>query len=125
MKFMCFCYYDPNQFANLTAEDLKAIPEACKPHDEALNASGKMVLLGSLTEAETCRSIRPGRERPSVTEGSFQTTQEQVGAFFVVEAQDIEEAIEIASLHPSAHLGNYFGGGIEVRPCEFFEVYAR
>lgn len=125
MKFMCFCYYDPKQFANLTPEDLKAMPDACKPHDEALNASGKKVLLGSLTEPESWRSIRPGEEKPSVTAGPFHKTQDQIGAFFIVETQDIAEAIEIASLHPSAHLGNYFGGGIEVIPCELFEEYAR
>jgi len=90
MKFICFCYYDPQKVAQLSPQELEAIPNACKP---------------------------------LVTEGSFQSTQEQVGVFFVVEAENIEEAVETASLHPSAHLGHYFGGGMEVRPCELFEEY--
>jgi hypothetical protein len=124
MKYVCFCYYDTEKFANLTPAELEAIPNACKPHDDALNASGKKVLLGCFTEPETWKGIRPVEGKPSVTEGAFQATQEQVGVFFVVEAQNIDEAVEIASLHPGAHLGNSFGGGIEVRPCELIEVYS-
>jgi hypothetical protein len=59
-----------------------------------------------------------------VTEGPFHPSQEQVGVYFVVEAHTIDEAVKIASLHPGAHLGKYFGGGIEVIPCELFEEYA-
>jgi hypothetical protein len=125
MKFMCFCYYDTVKFANLSAADLEAIPDACKPYDEALNASGKKVILGCFTEPPTWKSVRPGPEKPSVTEGAFHNAQEQAGVIFVVEAATIDEAVEIASLHPSAHLGRYFGGGIEVRPCELYEEYAR
>ncbi len=123
MKFICFCYYDPQKVAQLSPQELEAIPNACKPYDEALNASGKKRLLVCFTDPETWKSIRPSTEKPLVTEGSFQSTQEQVGVFFVVEAENIEEAVETASLHPSAHLGHYFGGGMEVRPCELFEEY--
>jgi hypothetical protein len=121
MKYMCFCYYDTKKFADLTPADFEAMPNECKPHDDALNASGKKALLGVFTEPETWRSIRPGEERPTVTEGPFHGGQEQVGVFFVVEAEEMEEAVRIASLHPGAHLGKYFGGGIEVRPCELYE----
>src|SRR5579871_4860024 len=124
MKYMCFGYYDTIQFSNLTPAAIEAIPDACKPHDDALNASGKKVFLGCLTEPETWRSIRPGDEKPAITEGAFQANREQVGVFFIIEAETIDEAVQIASLHPSAHLGKYFGGGIEVCPCELFEVYS-
>jgi hypothetical protein len=124
MKFVCFCYYDTVQFANLTPEDFDAIPGACKPHDEALDASGKKALLGSFAPPETWKSVRPGDAGPSAKEGEFLKTREQIGAFFVVDAESIEEAVKIASLHPGAHLGRYFGGGIEVRPCELYEEYS-
>ncbi len=124
MKYMCFCYYDTKKFAGLTPEEMEGIPDACRPHDEALNASGKKVLLGSMTDPEMWKSIRPVDGKPSVTDGPLITMDEQVGAFFVVEAESIDEAVQIASLHPGAHLGQYFGGGIEVCPCELFELYA-
>src|SRR5437773_1612615 len=98
---MCFCYYDTKKFAGLTPAELEAIPSACKPHDDALNASGKKALLGSFTDPGTWKSVRPmdGGE-PTVTEGPFLSTQEQVGAFFAVEARDMDQAVAIASLHP-------------------------
>ena len=66
--------------------------------------------------------IRPTPTGPVVTRGAFAKTPEPVGALFVVEAADIEAATAIASLHPSARLGQYFGGGIEVRAFDLFAV---
>ena len=74
------------------------------------------------TEPETWKTILPVGGKPSVQDGPLQTRREQVGVFFVVEAENVDEAVEIASLHPGAHLGKFFGGGIEVRPCELFET---
>jgi hypothetical protein len=49
------------------------------------------------------------------------TRREPVGAFFMVEARDMDDAIEVASKHPGAHLGEYLGGGIEVRPIDMLD----
>ncbi|MGC4044758.1 MAG: YciI family protein [Armatimonas sp.] len=67
--------------------------------------------------------MHPTNGVPTVTDGTFQYTQDQVGTFCVVEAESIDEAVEIAPLHPGAHLGQFFGSGIEVRPGELFEEY--
>jgi hypothetical protein len=48
----------------------------------------------------------------------YADTSEPFGAFFLIEAADVDEAVKIASLHPGAHLGAMFGGGIEVRPVD-------
>jgi hypothetical protein len=55
-----------------------------------------------------------------VTDGPFTETKEQVGAFFLIEAQDLNEATRVASHHPAAHLGEQVGWGIEVRPIDYF-----
>jgi hypothetical protein len=117
------CYYEPRLFATFTADDFSAIGEACKPHDDALRASGKLAILGSVSEPDTWKRIRAVDGLPCVADGPMSESKEQIGAFFVVEAQDIDAAVRIASLHPSAHLGKYFGGGIEVRACDMFEQY--
>jgi len=123
MKYLCMCYYDIHKFATLSADDFKAIGEGCKPHDKALRASGKLTIQGSMSEPNTWKSIRSVNEKPTVSDGPMSESKEQIGAFFVVEAGDIDEAVRIASLHPGAHLGKYFGGGIEVRACDMFEQY--
>ena len=60
----------------------------------------------------------------TMTDGPFTEAKEIVGAFFIVEAKNMDEAIEIASKHPAAHLGAHVGWGIDVRACEFFEETA-
>jgi hypothetical protein len=49
---------------------------------------------------------------------------EPLGAFFIIGAEDMNEAVEVASKHPGAHLGKYFGGGIEVRPIDMLDQLA-
>ena len=124
MKFMCFCYYDPKKVSEFSPEVFEDIKKECAPHDEALTTAGRKVVLGSMDDPEAARSVRPvDGEAPSVTLGAFLASQEQIGAFFILEAKDIDEAVQIASLHPSGHLGKYFGGGIEVRACNDYETY--
>jgi hypothetical protein len=67
------------------------------------------------------KSIHPGGPKPAVTDGPFTEAKELVGAFFIVDATNMGEAVEIASKHPAANLGAHVGWGIEVRACEFFE----
>jgi hypothetical protein len=122
MKYLCLCHYDPAHFAMLSPEQLAAIPGLCAPHDAALHASGHLVAVGSLAEADEFAVIRPGDGATTVTKGPISNTTEPFGAFFIVEADSLDEAIAIASLHPSANLGEYFGGGIEVRPCASYEA---
>jgi hypothetical protein len=56
----------------------------------------------------------------SITDGPFTETKEMIGGFFMIEAENAEEAKRIASHHPAAHLGEHVGWGIEVRPVGFF-----
>ena len=120
MKFLCLCHYDAVKFADCTAEDFRKIAEICAPHDAALHASGHLVAVGSLTALSTFAVIRPGDDGPTVEHGPYAQTDEPFGAFFILDADSLEQAIEIAKLHPGAHLGRYFGGGIEVRECESY-----
>lgn len=53
-----------------------------------------------------------------MTDGPFLETKEQLGSFFVIEADSMEEAVEVASLHPAAIFGEEYGFGIEVRPIQ-------
>ena len=102
MKYLCLCYYDQSRFEALSESERKAIGPACRPHDEALRASGRLMLVGSLALPSASRTVRPGDGRPSVRKGPFAPTDEPLGAFFIIEAEDMDEAVEIASKHPSA-----------------------
>ena len=117
MKFICLCHYDQAKFAACTPEDFQAVAVICAPRDRQLQASGHADVICSVAAPADYAVIRPGENGPTVARGAYADTSEPWGAYFVVDADDIEQAIEIAKLHPGAHLGRYFGGGIEVRPC--------
>lgn len=121
MKFLCVCYYDAAAFAKLQPADFQKIGEICAPHDARLKASGKVSLIGSLGMPNDFRTLRVRNGKVTDEAGPFEQTKEPFGAFFIVEAENMDEAVTIARLHPGTHLGEMFGGGIEIRPIEGLE----
>lgn len=128
MKYMCLCYYDPNIANALSPSDTQHLAAACKPHYEAWEKSGKVAALGALSDPRAWKTIRPTDTPgnlggpPLVSDGPYLHGGHRIGAFFLVEAQDIDEAVAIAAKHPTAHTGRFLGGGIEVCACEAFET---
>ena len=121
MKFLCLGYYDEKKFSALPKEQVDAIIRQCRTHDEGLRNSGHLLMVASLAPTRTTTSIRPKSGKPFVTDGPFAETKEQIGAFFIVEARDLQDATRLASLHPAAHLGEEVGWGVEVRPIDYFD----
>ena len=122
MKFLCLCYYDAAKFAAITPEDGKKIGELCAPHDKALKESGHLAFVGSLRLPEESRTLRVTGENTELDDGPFAATGEPLGAFFMIDVPDMDEAVKVASMHPGARLGKIFGGGIEIRPVDSFEA---
>lgn len=123
MKFLCLCHYETAAFAKLGPADFEEIGRICAPHDAALKASGHVDMVGSLGMPESFRTLRVRENAVTDEAGPYAETPEPFGAFFIVEAESIDEAVKIARLHPGTHLGNRFGnGGIEVRPIEQIET---
>ncbi len=121
MKYLCLAYYDPQKFAAMTPDAVRALVSQCPAHDAALRASGRLLMQASLGEPETARSILPKNGNPSFTDGPFAETKEQVGGFFIIDAENMDEALRIASLHPASRIGGEAGWGVEVRPIGHFE----
>jgi hypothetical protein len=121
MKFLCVCYYDAAAFAKFTDADFKKIREICAPRDEAFKASGKVRLIGSLALPDQFRTMRADAKGMTVEDGPYSETPEPFGAFFIIEADGMDEAVEVARLHPATHLGAMMKGGIELRPIRTLE----
>jgi hypothetical protein len=121
MKYLCLAFYDEKKFDALSKAELAALESQCPPHGEVLRKSGSLVVQASLGPTGSSVAIRPRNGQPTVTDGPYAETKEQVGGFFIIEARDLNEAIRVASKHPAAHLGEQVGWGIEVRPIEGFE----
>lgn len=120
MKYLCLAYYNTQQFSDMTPDAVQALVSQCPAHDAALRASGRVVMQASLGEPVQARTIHPKNGEPSFTDGPFIETKEQVGGFFIIDAQDMDDALRIAALHPAARIGEQVGWCVEVRPIEHF-----
>jgi hypothetical protein len=118
MKFLCLGYLDIEAFDAVPDAEKSEILEACFAQCIPFRATGKVVEEEALQAASAAKSIRPRKGRATVTDGPFIETKEQLGSFFIIEADTIEQAVEVASLHPAALLGERYGFGIEVRPIQ-------
>lgn len=116
MKYLCLAYYDVPTYEALTAEQKAALFSKCKPHDDALRATKTLVVSASLgTPARTART-RAGKA--SITDGPYVETKEQIGGLFIIEANDFDQAMEVAAQHPAARIGEELGWVVEVRPID-------
>ena len=122
MKYLCLAYYDEKKFEALTEAEMAAIGRECRPLDEDLQRSGHLLEVGSLAATRDSVSLRPRSGKVTVTDGPYAETKEQLGSYFLIEARDLNEAIQVASKHPAARLNEHLGWGIEIRPIEMCQV---
>lgn len=116
MNYLCLCYYDVEKFAAMTPEDMGEMIEICRPHDATLRASGHLKFVGSLGMPHESHTLRSTGGTVFSEDKPFDDTKFPIGAFFMIEADDMEQAKSVAALHPGAHLSHIFDGGIEIRP---------
>ena len=104
MKYLCLVYGEESKFEGL--------PDAeCVAYDEALRNRGQCLASEALERVHTATTIRVRNGKLSVTEGPFAETKETLAGFYLVDARDLNEAIQIASQIPPARVGC-----VEVRP---------
>jgi hypothetical protein len=85
--------------------------EAYREFTESIRASGHFVACNRLLPANTATTIRVRQGRVAVTDGPYVETKEQLGGYFVIEARDLNEAIQVAARIPGAAIGC-----VELRP---------
>jgi len=113
MKFLCLAWEEEATLNALTRAEWDALRRETLDYVEALRRSGHLILTEPLQSARTAVSVRVRDRRRVTTDGPFVETKEQLGGFFLIEARDRTEAVELAARWPSARLGT-----IEVRPLE-------
>jgi hypothetical protein len=104
MKYLCLVYLDEKRLDELPDED-------CVAYDAELRKSGACLASEALQSVQTATTVRIRNGRLSVTDGPFAETKEQLAGFYMIEARDLNEAIQIASKIPPARVGC-----VEVRP---------
>jgi hypothetical protein len=113
VKYLCLAYEEEQKLHDLSQGEWDVLRGETLAYVEVLRKSGHLILTNALQSARTAATVRVRGGTPSVTDGPFAETKEQLGGFFLIEARDMDEAIQVASRWPSARLGS-----IEVRPIE-------
>ncbi|HYU37301.1 MAG TPA: YciI family protein [Gemmatimonadales bacterium] len=111
MKYLCLIYLDEQKMAALPAGEMNALNAGHLALNDALRASGHFIEAEALEPAATAAWLRARHGKPTVTDGPFTEAKELVAGFYLIEARDMSEAIQVAARFPSAPLGT-----VEVRP---------
>jgi hypothetical protein len=113
MQFIVLVYNDPALLAALPEGEADSMMRGCLAHADALRREGKLLQSRMLAEADTARTVRVRNGRMAAFDGPFAEAKEVLGGFNLIEAADMDEAVEIASHFPWAQTGS-----VEVRAVQ-------
>lgn len=118
MKYLCLIYTDEKSYAQLPEVQGRQVMGEYYDFMDWAKRNGYYVGSNRLEPTETATTVRIRNGKLSTTDGPFAETKEQLGGYFLVEAKDLNEALQIAARIPGARFGS-----VEVRPIS--EVPAR
>ena len=104
MKYLCLVYLDEKKLDQVPDSD-------CMAFGEDLRKSGHRIAAEALQGVDTATTVRVRNGKMSMTDGPFAETKEQLAGFYLIEAKDLNEAVQLAAKIPPARVGS-----IEVRP---------
>jgi hypothetical protein len=115
MKYLCLIYDDEAKMATMSESDSNAFMGEYFAFTEGIKKSGHYLAGEALKPVNTATTVRMRNGKMSTTDGPFAETKEQLGGYYLIEARDLNDAMQVASRIPSARTGS-----IEVRPVEVF-----
>jgi hypothetical protein len=111
MRYMLLCYDDEGSWKKAGKEAIDAARQEAVQLTHELDRQGQYLLASPLQDASTATTVRVRDGKSVVTDGPFVETREVLGGFYLIDVDNLDEAIAIAARHPGARLGS-----VEVRP---------
>jgi hypothetical protein len=118
MKYLCLIYFQESELYSRPQEELDRLMDAHHAYNHDLTASGHLLGTNPLEPVKATMTVRVRNGQLSTTDGPFVETKEQLCGYYLIEARDLNEAIQITARNPAARTGT-----IEVRPVR--DVRAR
>lgn len=112
MRYLCLIYLDEAVMAALPEQEMNDLNVRHLAYNEELLERGHFIEAEALQPAATGTCIKVRGGKATLTDGPFAETKEMAAGFYLIEARDLNEAIQIAQRLPAAPLGT-----VEVRPC--------
>ncbi len=116
MNYLCLIYDDESTWATMSQADAEAMMGEYFAFTDGIRKSGQYIAGEALQPVQTATTVRVRNGKMSTTDGPFAETKEQLGGYYLIEAKDLNDAIQVASRIPSAR-----SGSVEVRPIQVFE----
>lgn len=112
MKYICLGYIDAGWFAGLPERERQTFIDDCVAYDDELRRGGHFAGGEGLQGPETAVTLRHVNGKVTVTDGPYAETKEQIGGILILEANDLNHAIQLMSKHPGVKCGPF-----EIRPA--------
>jgi hypothetical protein len=113
MKYVCLGYLDEEKWNTLSEKEREALMDECFAYDDILRKEGHFVGGEALQSAKNATTLRWQNGKISTTDGPYTETKEQLGGILILEARDLNHAIQLMSRHPGVKVGPF-----EIRPTE-------
>jgi hypothetical protein len=111
MKYLCLGYIKPGKFEGMTEDEQHAMFDECFEYNDHLRANGHLVNEVPLQPAEAAVTLYWKNGKVATTDGPYAETKEQLAGLLILEARDLNHAIQLISRHPGMKLGTN-----EIRP---------
>ena len=116
MQYLCLVYIEESAFDVMSEAEQKALTRESLAYDDELRKSGHFIGANALQPVNAATTVRVRNSKVSTTDGPFAETKEHLGGYILIEARDLNEAIQVAGKIPMARIGS-----IEVRPIMLLE----
>jgi len=116
MRYLCLIYEDEKQWTTMPKEQADAVVGEYFAFTDDIRKSGHYLAGDALQPTHTATTVRVRNGKISATDGPFAETREQLGGYYLIDAKDLNEAIQIVARIPSVRYGS-----VEVRPVMEFD----
>ena len=112
MKYICLGYYDEKKWEKLSESERHAMMDECFAYDDVLRKNGNFAGGEALQGAQNATTLRWQNGKVAVTDGPYAETKEVLGGILILEARDLNHAIQLMTKHPGVKAGPF-----EIRPA--------
>jgi hypothetical protein len=116
MRYLCLIYDNEKAWATMPKEEADAVFGEYFAFTEGIKTSGQHLGGEALQPTQTATTVRVRNGKVATTDGPFAETKEQLGGYYLINARDLNDAIQVAAKIPSARYGS-----VEVRPIMEFD----
>ena len=117
MRYLCLVYDEESKLGTMSKTEMDAFMGEYFAFTDAIKSSGHYLGGEALKSVQSATTVRVRNGKTSATDGPFAETKEQLGGYYLIEARDLNDALQVASRIPSARIGS-----VEVRPIQEFDL---